>query len=88
MRRYLLETSATDSDTTQRAPATAAQRYPEVIIEASYVPLDDATANGVWICLAPTERHVRRWATAAHLDVRRLTPIIHLTPQGRDRGTR
>lgn len=78
MGRYLLETSAIDDATTHRARQVAARRYPEVIIEASFTTLDDATTRGVWICHAPNDHHVRQWAAAAQLDIHRLTSIVHL----------
>jgi hypothetical protein len=76
--RYLVETSAIDEATTHRAMHVAARRYPEMIIEASFRTLNDPTAHGVWICHAPSDRHVRQWATAARLNVHRLTSIMHL----------
>jgi hypothetical protein len=67
MPRYLLETPATTRIERARASFTASRRYPEVAIEQCFLVRDRAGSCEMWVCVAPNEAHLRRWAEASGL---------------------
>jgi len=75
MPRYLLETSATTGPDRDRASAAAAHRFPEVAIEHRFTAQDDSSSRDIWVCRAPSEAHVRRWAHACHLGLAALQSV-------------
>ena len=67
MPRYLFETDVDARSQLDAAGRLAAQRFPEITIEHRYTTHDDTGARVLWVCRAPTEVHLGRWAAAAHL---------------------
>ena len=67
MPRYLVEFDAPDDGARQRARSLAMERFPEVEIEversAAFEP--ESPGRELWECRAPSDTHIRRWATAA-----------------------
>jgi hypothetical protein len=55
----------------------AAQRFPEIVLEQHYAE-HDGGGRDVWVCRAPNEDQLTRWAAAAALtlgEVRRVDPL-------------
>jgi hypothetical protein len=52
----------------EAAVSLATRRFPEVEVERRYVVRVDDPRE-VWVCRAPSEAHLTRWAAEAHLDV-------------------
>lgn len=67
MPRYLFDLATSDRETRERATRLATQRFPELEIEHSYVLHDEHGNREVWVCRAPSEAHLHRWATAADI---------------------
>jgi hypothetical protein len=83
MPRYLLETGAVSGSRLDGAERLAAQRFPEISVERHYVTDDGTTARAVWVCRAPSETHLGRWAESAELTVTSMCRIAaeHRPPQ-------
>ena len=69
MPRYLVQTDEVTGSGLNGAERLAARRFPEISIEHRYVSDDGTTAREVWICRAPSEAHLGRWAESAHLSI-------------------
>jgi hypothetical protein len=65
MPRYLLKTHVIATPRIDAAVRLASQRFPEIAVED--VSVDDTGARTLWLCRAPSETHVSRWAEAAQL---------------------
>jgi hypothetical protein len=68
MPHYLFETGLTSGPHVDAAIALSTQRFPEVALEHRYAAHDD-NRREVWVCRAPNEAHLQRWAAAAHLEL-------------------
>lgn len=69
MPRFLVETTAAPPAGDGAAARLSAARFPELEIEHRYAARDAAGGRWVWVCRAPSEGHVTRWATALGLPV-------------------
>jgi hypothetical protein len=67
MPRYLLETRPTTASDRDRALRLAALRFPEVAVEHAYAARAQHDSRDVWVCRAPSQAHLQRWADAACL---------------------
>ena len=67
MRRYVLGCRALSRLERDDAVELAAVRYPEIVIDHRYAAHDEGL--DVWVCQAPSENHLRRWAAAAKFTV-------------------
>jgi hypothetical protein len=82
-----METDITAASTVETelagAERLAAHRFPEVAVERRYVTEDGTTARAVWVCRAPSEAHLGRWAESAELNVTSVGRITadHGAPQ-------
>jgi hypothetical protein len=80
MPRYVIElhpAAAAQADATR----LVMERFPEIAIEERYTSRDSDVRTELWICRAPSETHLRRWADAAALTVHGLRRIEHtVTP--------
>jgi hypothetical protein len=74
MPRYLFETDASVR-TGRDQVDTLAHRFPELELEHSYLVHDGGGSREVWVCRAPSEAHLRRWAIAADLMLRHVQRI-------------
>jgi hypothetical protein len=80
MPRYLLETDVTAPTDFDAAVDMATQRFPEVAVEHCYAEHHRIGARTWWVCQAPSETHVDRWAAAAHLSPLSLRHVDTLSP--------
>jgi hypothetical protein len=69
MPRYLLGARTTTRAERESVASLTDTRYPEVRVDLRYAAHDDDGLD-VWVCRAPSETHVRRWAAAADLELR------------------
>lgn len=67
MPRYLLEAKVVTASGSAAAIELAARRFPEVAVEHCYVAHDAAGARTTWVCRAPSEAHLQRWAATGGL---------------------
>lgn len=67
----------TDAES-QHAVRVAVERYPEVGLQMHYADHHGA-GEDLWVCRAPTQDHLRRWATAADIP---LSTIRHVETVG------
>ena len=67
MPRYLLQTSTIPSSGSGAATQLAARLFPEIALEHCYVAHDESRASATWVCRAPSEAHLYRWAEASGL---------------------
>jgi hypothetical protein len=69
--RYLIERHGSAGAEVASAVQLAVVRFPEVAVEHRYVlrPTGRNGARELWVCRAPGDTHVRRWAAAARLAV-------------------
>jgi hypothetical protein len=65
----LFETSPPGQAQRETAVRLIAERFPEVMVENSYPALREGFGRDRWLCRAPSEAHVRRWAAAAGVQV-------------------
>jgi hypothetical protein len=74
MPRYLIETADSAGSSGELAMQLVGRRFPEVSVERR-LEADDGQSgpHEVWLCSAPSEAHIRRWAAAADLAVRSLS---------------
>jgi hypothetical protein len=74
MPSYVLGAGATTRAQRDALAELTVTRHPEVLVDVRYAAHDD---NGLdfWICRAPSDTHIRRWASAGHLDVQLLHPV-------------
>jgi hypothetical protein len=72
--RYLLEARTISRARRDAAAGLAATRFPEVVVDLRYAAHEQEGVD-VWVCRAPSELHVRRWARTAGLDVHLLQPV-------------
>jgi hypothetical protein len=71
------------------------QRFPEVAVERRYSPHADGANREVWVCRAPSEAHVKRWADATciapvglrHVDALVASPAYEPNPEGDSMST-
>ena len=80
MPRFLLETEADAAAQLAATRRLANQRFPEIAVE------DRAVAGGLrdhayWVCRAPSEAHIGRWAEAIQLTVISVQPIHQGGPE-------
>jgi hypothetical protein len=68
MPRFLLELRPIGRVRRADAVQLAALRYPEVAIEQTLATSHGDGDRELWVCRAPSETHLRRWAEAAELD--------------------
>jgi hypothetical protein len=69
MPRYLMETGVVTTPVLDEAERLVAHRFPEIAVERRYVTDDGITARAVWVCRAPSEAHLGRWAASAELSI-------------------
>ncbi len=67
MPRYLLQTGKGASSSSAAAMQLAARLFPEIAIEHCYVAHDEVGARATWVCRAPSDAHLHRWAEASGL---------------------
>jgi hypothetical protein len=67
MPRYLLQTRTIASSGPAAAMRLAAGSFPEIAVEHCYVSHDEGCGLTTWVCRAPSETHLHRWAEASEL---------------------
>jgi hypothetical protein len=67
MPRYLVETDLVDATQLDGAEGLAERRFPELSVERRYSTHDGTGVRVIWVCRAPSEAHVDRWAAALRL---------------------
>jgi hypothetical protein len=91
MPRYLIETANEGGslgelgELGELAVELVGRRFPEVSVERRF-EADDGTGcpRELWLCTAPSEAHIRRWAAAADLSLRSLSVATERgTPRAR-----
>jgi hypothetical protein len=65
MPRYLLQTGAVAPSGSAAAVQLATRLFPEIAVEHCYVAHDEVNAQTTWVCRAPSDAHLRRWANAS-----------------------
>lgn len=70
MPRFEMRCSGLTADRRDAAAHVLVSRFPEVEVIAER---HEDTAH-VWVCVAPSETHLRRWASAARLRIRSISP--------------
>ena len=81
MPSYMLGTGTTTRAQREKLAALTATRHPEVLVDLRYAAHDDDGLD-VWICRAPSEIHIRRWAAEADLKLRLLQRVDADKPPG------
>ena len=84
MPRYLLETLDGDGAHLDAAVDLTSVRFPEIDVQRCDTTGDGPNARVLWMCRAPSETHVHRWAAAAHFAV---TSVRRLSAHRADRPT-
>jgi hypothetical protein len=77
MPRYRVEMDPGAADRLDGAGRMAAHRFPEIAVEHRCTPNRAPGDRCVWLCRAPSEAHIDRWAAALQLrlaSVRRIDP--------------
>lgn len=74
MPRYVLGCQAVTRSERETASHLAATRFPEIMVDLRFAAHDDDGLD-VWVCRAPSENHLRRWAADAELVVDLLQPV-------------
>lgn len=74
MTRYVLGCRAVRRSERETASRLAATRFPEITVDLRFAAHDDDGLD-VWVCRAPSESHLRRWAADAALTVDLLQPV-------------
>jgi hypothetical protein len=69
MPRYLFETRRMSDCDREGVVRLMAERFPEIGLEHRYSVRADVDSRDVWVCRASNEAHLRRWASAAGLDI-------------------
>jgi hypothetical protein len=67
MPRYLLQTGTVAPSGSAAAMQLAARLFPEIAVEHCYVAHDAAGVRATWVCRAPSDTHLHRWAAASGL---------------------
>jgi hypothetical protein len=67
MPRFLFETAPISRGRFESLTRFGDQRFPEVAVERCYAPHAEGPNREVWVCRAPSEAHLRRWAEATCL---------------------
>ena len=80
MPSYVLGTRTTTRANRDALAELTATRHPEVLVELRFAAHDNDGLD-VWICRAPSETHIRRWAAAADLELRLLQPVDAQQPE-------
>ena len=80
MPRFLCDVGEVTSTQFGAAVRLAAQRFPEIAVEHRYVLHSEPDARAMWVCRAPSEVHLARWATAAGIE---LSPVGRIDAQAR-----
>ena len=75
MPRYLFETSPPGQLRPEDGERVAAQRFPELTVEQRCPAPSDDIGRDRWLCRAPSETHVRRWAAAVGVTIQGLRRI-------------
>jgi hypothetical protein len=75
MPRYLCETGAVDPVRLDDAVRLAAHRFPEIALEHRRTTVGDTQSQTLWLCRAPSEAHLIRWAEAAQLALASVHPL-------------
>lgn len=68
MPRYVLGCRAVTRSKREIASHLAATRFPEITVDLRFAAHDDDGLD-MWVCRAPSENHIRRWAADAALGV-------------------
>lgn len=74
---FLFESPPISDLQRDHALSLAARRFPEIALEHRYAEHDGGGLD-VWVCRAPNEDELTRWALAAELtvgDLRRVDPL-------------
>ena len=79
MRRFIFETSDQTAADVAAALALAATRFPEVDVEHRYIGRGESRRE-LWVCTAPSEMHVARWAAAAAFPVAEIGQVDDVAP--------
>jgi hypothetical protein len=90
MPRYLLETDLVAGGHVEGAEGLTVRRFPEIAVERRYSTQDRTGARAIWVCRAPSEAHIGRWAAALHLSVASVRRVVTYDPRTlapRARGT-
>jgi hypothetical protein len=69
MPRYLVETDAPAATELDAAVHLAGHRFPEIDVQRTYITHDTSGPQAWWVCRAPSESHLGRWAAAAGLRI-------------------
>ena len=75
MPRYLIETSGWMRLHCKTAARLVAHRFPELTFEYSGAAEPTTSGRDEWLCRAPSEAHVRRWAAAAGVCIQALRRV-------------
>ena len=81
MPRYLVETSVVGGSHLDHAEGLLAHRFPEISVERRFLTDDDTTTRAIWVCRAPSDAHVVRWAASAELSITSMRRIAADTGQ-------
>jgi hypothetical protein len=74
MPRYVFATAPTSQAAADWAMRLVSRRFPELEIEHRTTMEGEAAAHDTWVCHAPNESHVLRWAIAAGLELFDVVP--------------
>jgi hypothetical protein len=66
MPRYMFRVTGSSAVDVEAALSVAASRFPEIGVEHRFLGRGEHRSE-VWVCTAPSETHVVRWATAVSL---------------------
>lgn len=81
---YTFVTTALATADRDRVVELAATRFPEVAVEPNQADVDGSDRI-TWVCEAPNESHLQRWARAAALELIQVRDISHSKPPTVDR---
>lgn len=85
MPHYLFETEGASEPQRSSGPHLAAWRFPEVAVEHRYAAHGVPHGKELWVCRAPSEAHVHRWAAASDLELAALRHVDDVVRQPRER---
>ena len=71
---FLFEVPPISARERDRAVRLAAQRFPEIVLEHHYAE-HDGGGRDVWVCRAPNEDQLARWAAAGDLTLGRVRHV-------------
>jgi hypothetical protein len=81
MPRYLLRTDIASDACAAAAVHLAGECFPGIKVERREVISAGADAHMHWVCRAPSEAHLHRWATAAQLGVGSVRQVEQAPPK-------